>query len=158
MTRLDNIAFKEPTNLKSAILYLQNILTKRIDNNSSKRNGVCQGVIWLDFQESDDLFIMAIVECRADIFEFLTPLLPLVPHLNTDFFDDILNVHFPEGSQFPASGGVRGKYHRGLLPTGKTVQFVLAGIDLAKRMTVQQLKDLKLIGKHFFIESSRLFS
>jgi hypothetical protein len=65
--------------------------------------------------------------------------LALAPHLQTDFFDNILKKHFPDGSHFPAFGGVRGKNHRGILPTGETVQFVLAGNDLAQRLAVQQL-------------------
>ena len=35
--------------------------------------------------------------------------------------------------------GVRAEHHRGVLPTGETAQFVLAGDDLAGRLEVQRL-------------------
>lgn len=80
------------------------------------------------------------VKVRQPSFdEFISLLLALAPHLQADFYDEILKEYLPEGSHFPAFGGVRGKNHRGILPTGETAQFVLAGNDLAKRLTVQQL-------------------
>ncbi|MCB0639770.1 MAG: ATP-binding protein, partial [Lewinella sp.] len=39
----------------------------------------------------------------------------------------------------PVFGGVRGKNHRGILPTGETAQFILAGNDLDRRLAVQAL-------------------
>ncbi len=71
--------------------------------------------------------------------EFTVFLLALAPHIQPGFFDDLLQLHFPTGSHFPAFGGVRGQQHRGILPTGETAQFVLAGKDLAKRLQVQNL-------------------
>ena len=46
----------------------------------------------------------------------------------------------------PEFGGVRGEHHRGVLPTGETAQFVLAGEDLAGRLAVQRL----LSSEHWF--------
>lgn len=84
-------------------------------------------------------FTQFAIEKKISLNEFTTLLLALAPHLNASFFDDILKEHFPEGSHFPAFGGVRGKQHRGILPTGETAQFVLAGNDLAARLEVQCL-------------------
>ncbi len=73
-------------------------------------------------------------------------LLALVPHLRPDFFGRLIGQHLPEGGDLPEFGGVRGEHHRGILPTGETAQFVLAGDDLAARIEVQDM----LSGEHWF--------
>jgi AAA+ superfamily predicted ATPase len=66
-------------------------------------------------------------------------MLALVPHLRPDFFARLIAQHLPDGGDLPEFGGVRGEHHRGVLPTGETAQFVLAGGDLAGRLEVQRL-------------------
>jgi hypothetical protein len=78
--------------------------------------------------------------------EYVLLLLALVPHLQPQFFTQLMAEHLPEGGDFPEFGGVRGTHHRGLLPTGETAQFVLAGDDLEKRLQVQHL----LGAEHWF--------
>lgn len=91
------------------------------------------------FTQDDAFFTAFLQEKQISMQELSTILLALAPHLHSDFFDNILKSHFPDGNHFPAFGGVRGKNHRGILPTGETAQFVLAGNDLAKRLAIQQL-------------------
>jgi hypothetical protein len=62
-----------------------------------------------------------------------------LPHIYPGLYDDIIKEAIPLGGEFPEFGGVRGSNHRGLLPTGETAQFILAGNDIEKRLLVQQL-------------------
>lgn len=78
--------------------------------------------------------------------EHVLVLLALVPHVRPDFFGRLIGQFLPEGGDLPEFGGVRAEHHRGILPTGETAQFVLAGNDLAGRLRVQQL----LSGEHWF--------
>lgn len=71
--------------------------------------------------------------------EYLLILLTLAPHLQPDFFTRIIAEHLPEGGDFPEFGGVKAANHRGIIPTGETAQFVLAGDNLEKRLDVQRL-------------------
>lgn len=80
-------------------------------------------------------------------------LLTLVPHLQPHFFNQIIAEHLPEGGDFPEFGGVKGTNHRGILPTGETAQFVLAGDDLEKRLEVQRL----LSSDHWFAKEHVLW-
>jgi AAA+ superfamily predicted ATPase len=73
-------------------------------------------------------------------------LLALVPHLRPDFFGRVIGQHLPDGGDLPEFGGVRVEHHRGVLPTGETAQFVLAGNDLGGRLEVQRL----LSSEHWF--------
>lgn len=84
-------------------------------------------------------FAAFIEKHKPDFREYMTLLLALAPHLRPDFFNRIIAEAFPEGGDFPEFGGVKGNNHRGILPTGETVLFVLAGNDLIKRLQVQQL-------------------
>jgi len=66
-------------------------------------------------------------------------LITLVPHILPNFFDEIIKELHPEGGEFPELGGVRDGNHRGILPTGETVLYILANDDINKRLEIQQL-------------------
>ena len=57
-----------------------------------------------------------------------------MPHIQPNFIDSIVQLHLPNGGEFPEIGGVKGNNHRGTIPTGETALFVLAGNDVLKRM------------------------
>lgn len=71
--------------------------------------------------------------------ELVTLLIALVPHVKSDFFDTIIQSFFDKPTDYLPIGGVRGKQFRGVLPTGETVLYVLAGDELAQRFAVQQM-------------------
>lgn len=66
--------------------------------------------------------------------ELIVLLTALVPHIVPGFFDQIAGQFFAQGAEFPEFGGVKGKNHRGLLPTGETALFLLAGANPEARL------------------------
>ena len=68
-------------------------------------------------------------------------LLAVTPHLQPSFFESLIWEHLPNGGDFPEFGGVKGSNHRGLLPTGETAQFVVAGMNIEARLGMQQIFD-----------------
>jgi len=78
--------------------------------------------------------------------EWIILMLAMVPHIQPDFFASIIADHLPAGGDFPEFGGVKANNHRGLLPTGETIQFILAGNNIEKRLQVQQI----FSENHFF--------
>ncbi|MCG8306789.1 MAG: ATP-binding protein [Cytophagales bacterium] len=66
--------------------------------------------------------------------EVIVLLLSLVPHLSPNFFNSIISRYLPNGGEFPEFGGVKGKNHRGIIPTGETVLYILAGTDVERRL------------------------
>jgi len=78
---------------------------------------------------------------KLNQFEILTLLLALVPHISPNFINSIIAEYLPSGGDFPEFGGVKGKNHRGILPTGETVLYILAGRDIEKRVAVGKLFD-----------------
>src|SRR5690554_178691 len=68
--------------------------------------------------------------------EVVVLILSLVPHIDPGFFGSVISAYLPNGGDFPEFGGVKGKNHRGILPTGETALFVLAGTDVEKRAAI----------------------
>lgn len=70
----------------------------------------------------------------------------LIPHLSPEFYFNLILSFLPNGGEFPVFGCVKGKNHRGILPTGETVMFILGGTDTDKRVEAAgYLKQSKLM-------------
>lgn len=85
--------------------------------------------------------------------EIIILLLALVPHLDPDFFGSVVREYLPNGGDFSEFGGVKGKNHRGILPTGETVLFIIAGRDIERRGEV-----IEIFGEdHLFARKNILY-
>lgn len=84
--------------------------------------------------------------------EFAVIMLALAPHLIPGFFNRLLSKYLPDGGDLPEFGGVKCANHRGVLPTGETAQFVLAGAELDRRVEVQRI----LSGDHWLARKQML--
>ena len=71
--------------------------------------------------------------------ELLVLGLVLLPHIRPGALDDLLRSTTPDGGEFPAFGGIRGKQYRGIIPTAETAMFFLAGREVGARTQVQGL-------------------
>jgi hypothetical protein len=80
-------------------------------------------------------------------------LLSLMPSILPAFYDKIIQQYLPAGGDFSDFGGARTGNHRGLIPTGETIQFILAGNDIDNRLQLQQL----FAEDHFFFRSGILW-
>ncbi len=78
-------------------------------------------------------------------------ILTLVPHIRPELLDIFF---FPnqQNREFTEFGGIKGKTHQGFLPTGETAMFILAGSNLALRLTFQSIFDTG----HFFAKANIL--
>lgn len=85
--------------------------------------------------------------------EIVTLLIALIPHISPEFFSNIIAEYLPNGGDFPEFGGVKGKIHRGILPTGETVLYILAGNDIEKRIEVSQMFE----EEHLFARKNVLY-
>lgn len=80
-------------------------------------------------------------------------LIALVPHVLPNFFDDIIKELYPEGGDLPQLGGVKEGNHRGMLPTGETILYLLAKEEVNDRLQIQQL----FLPDHWFFKENILF-
>lgn len=78
--------------------------------------------------------------------ERLVVVLALAPHIRPQLLDPFFTLRQSGDRGFTEFGGINGRMHGGFLPTGETVQFLLAGTDLERRLACQQIFDRD----HFF--------
>ena len=66
--------------------------------------------------------------------EVIVLLLAMIAHVSPGFLSDIITDYLPNGGDFPEFGGIKGKQHRGILPTGETALYILYGTDVDARV------------------------
>ncbi|WP_108802523.1 ATP-binding protein [Aquimarina sp. Aq107] len=87
----------------------------------------------------DSLFSIFVRKKQLSLEEVITLLVTIVPHISPNFFTTIISDFLPNGGELPEFGGVKGKNHRGIIPTGETVQFIMGGNDIQKRIQLTEM-------------------
>ena len=91
-------------------------------------------------------FIDLIRKYNLSSSEQLLLSIALMPYLDPDFYSGIVQRVLPQGGDLPIFGCVKGKHHRGFLPTGETFLFLFGGVDVQQRLTALALiKDSELL-------------
>jgi AAA+ superfamily predicted ATPase len=138
-------------NLTTALAYLRSVIVGRLKVYFEQATEV--EVNGTAYFEDDSSFTQFIQTHKPNFEEYLIWLIALAPHLQPQFFNKIIAEFLPEGGDLPEFGGMKGTSHRGILPTGETAQFILAGDDLAKRIDIQTL----LSNDHWFAQKHILW-
>lgn len=124
------------TNLGSLFAYLREVIAWRFKNPAAdfKAEGPA-----LDMTSMETTLVSHFIQAyELSPSESVVLIMTLVPHLVPDFLLDVVSDEFPAGTDLPIFGGVKGKNHRGIIPTGETVQFILAGTQMQKRIDCMQ--------------------
>ncbi len=87
----------------------------------------------LEICESDESLLRFIKQQELSEIEVVVLLLAYIPAILPNFLSEIVSEYLPEGGEFPEFGGVKGKNHRGIIPTGETALYILAGNGIEKR-------------------------
>ncbi len=106
------------------------------DNSQQLTEMPCPPEDWLTVDTHLHRFIH---EHQLELVEQLTLLIALAPHLQPNFFEQTITYQLPQSGDYPQIGGWRGKSHRGFLPTGETVLFLLGGNGFSERIRLQRL-------------------
>lgn len=117
------------------LLYLRKIIEYRLDMEYGNTKPLPPDPL----QVKDSNLSKFITAHQLSETEVLVVLISLVPHIAPNFFNTIISQYLPNGGEFPDFGGVKGKNHRGIIPTGETVQFILAGNDMENRIALTHL-------------------
>ncbi len=141
----------EAANLQLAFDWLQELVAGYLRVHFRQSDSFRPGP--LEFYDDNCWLERFIKTHNPSLEEFILLMLALVPHLRPGFFGRIVAEYLPEGGDFPEFGGVKGANHRGILPTGETAQFILAGDNLGKRLEVQRL----LSNEHWFAQKRVLW-
>ncbi|PKV49130.1 ATPase family protein associated with various cellular activities (AAA) [Aquimarina sp. MAR_2010_214] len=106
-----------------------------------------------DIVSDDSLFSIFVRKQQLTLEEIITLLVAIVPHISPNFFTTIISDFLPNGGELPEFGGVKGKNHRGIIPTGETIQFIIGGSDIQKRIQFTEM----FYEDHLFIKEGILY-
>ena len=132
------------------------ILTEAIDYRMQKeygKSGPAQKPELSVIKNSPSYFAEFVQKNKLNDVEILILLTAFVSHISPSFLTKTVQKYLPTGGDFPEFGGINGKNHRGILPTGETALFILAGTDIQKRLEISKL----FSEVHFFSKNSVLY-
>jgi adenylate kinase family enzyme len=134
------LAFAPPPAQASSLYRSLDFLRGVVRNRLAQYFGHAATFVQPEFSFPDDgsAFAKFVTTRQLKIEEFIVLLLGLAPHVHPDLFSDLILYYLPNGGELAIFGGVRGT-NRGLHPTGETVLFILAGGEIDRRLTAQQL-------------------
>lgn len=132
--------------LQAGLDYLQTYVCERLDVHFGRKSAF-QLPASPTFEGNSALSSFVIAN-NLSAEEFVVLMLGLMAHLNPALLSNCLNTYLPQGGDFIEIGGVKGTSHRGILPTGETALFILAGDDLHRRIELQKLFNRT----HFFAQ------
>ena len=141
----------DAANLQLALDWLTGIVAGRLNVHFGKSGGFEANA--LNYHDDDSWLPRFIRQRTPNFQEFTIQMLALAPHVEPNLLGKLIATHLPDGGDFPEFGGVKGLNHRGILPTGETAQFILAGDDLEKRLEVQRI----LSSEHWFSQKHILW-
>ena len=123
---------------KTLLAQLGNLIITRLrelDENATGSNNAIPVKTVYDFKTD---FISKGLGVKLTAAEELICLIAMLPYLVPGYFDKIISGLYPNGADLPELGGVKGSHHRGFIPTGETILFLLAGTNLHERLKVMQ--------------------
>ena len=130
----------EKSNLQNAIPQVKDLIKIVLQSYFQKEYRRTDLLVEVIFNpEEDTPFTKFLNKHQLSQKEIVTLLIALIPHISPEFLSGIIQEFLPNGGEFPEFGGVKGKNHRGILPTVETVLFILAGNDIEKRIEVSSL-------------------
>jgi AAA+ superfamily predicted ATPase len=135
------------TSISTYLDYLKQVIQGRLTEHFTPGTNFNVDSIHLPADNSDHTPLPSFIRNNnLSSREVIMLLIAFAPHVDPVFFDELIQTHLPAQGDFPQFGGVRGRNHRGFLPTAETVLFILAGDDLEKRFEYLDLfeKDHRL--------------
>lgn len=88
----------------------------------------------LELEHNKSYLADFIKEAQLQKEDVILLLLALMPELHPGFLSGIISEFLPNGGEFAEFGGIKGKNHRGIIPTGETFLYILYGNDAEARL------------------------
>ncbi len=139
--------------LDRAMADLADLISWRFDCYFANRNESWYSNTWQKPDLEENYLTQFTIQHSLTQVEYFLLLIALMPHVQGDFFDQVIQSKLEKPGDFPQLGGIRGTHFRGFLPTGETALFILGGEEKEKRLKIQQLFD----SDHFFSQNQILW-
>lgn len=92
-----------------------------------------------DLSESPSRYATFIRQYDLGFQERVVLCMSLAPHIRPALLDPFFTKNTTYDRYFTEFGGLKGRYHNGFLPTAETAAFVVAGLDISKRVRLLEL-------------------
>lgn len=125
------INIKQTTSITPFFSYLKEYISYRL---ALELTDDKQAIPLLDINNNESELAIYIKENNLITQEIILLLLTLIPNISPALLSEVITSFLPNGGEFIEFGGVKGKNHRGILPTGETLLYILFGNDLEKRI------------------------
>lgn len=125
-------------NLTSLFDFLEQYMRHRLDTMIGAETITPKPELDLTQGEEFPLNMLIIAEQLTED-EVVIMLMALAPHVYTSYFESILSDYITEADDFIDFGGFKGKNHKGVLPTGESALFVLAGSSNELKLEKREL-------------------
>lgn len=128
--------------MEKLFIFLKEYILYRIEAEFGDKKNAIKPVLQ-SFNESNDPDALErfFIANRLLEDEVLIILLALAPHVDCGFLSTVLGNIASNGGEFIDFGGIRGKNHRGIIPTGETAIYLIAGNDPIARMEAKKILD-----------------
>ena len=128
--------------MNQLLTYLEEYIRFRIETELGAHTVTAKPILEpLKKVKNPDSLVRFCLEHELTEDEILIVTLAIAPHISAGFLDKIISSLFPSGGEFSEFGGIKGKTHRGIIPTGETAIYILAGNDPIARMEAKKLID-----------------
>jgi len=118
--------------MKQLLIFLEMVIKSRLDHELGKTETLAKPNLDLYFDPNEFLG-KTIHSLEIKNQELLLLALAIVPYIDPGFLSKMVQDYFPQGTSFPEFGGYKSKYHRGIVPTGETLLYLLGGKDPVSR-------------------------
>ena len=140
-------------NIIQSLSFLRELILQRLKQFFDNENTAEFKYPQLSIHEDNSPLHHFLLQHKLTLEEYAILLLGLSPHIQPNFIDVIIQQFITQGSDLPEIGGIRSGNNRGMMPTGETALFILAGNNLEQRLHIQEIfsKD------HFFYKEKILW-
>lgn len=129
--------------LENELLWLQQLLDARVQAEFGKQETKDQDLIRTfpppSLSVSTSPYAMFVKKHDVKPAERVAIMLAMAPYIKPQILDVFLIRNSDHNKQFTEFGGIETKQHKGFVPTGQTLLFLLAGNDLSKRFSYMRM-------------------
>ncbi len=126
------LSINQRTSIDELIRFLEAKFKERLD---IELNNETPNPVGLILDNEDSSLSQFISEKALTEQEVLILVLTIIPHIFPSFLNNIVSDFLPDGGEFTEFGGIKGKNHRGILPTAETALYLLSGSNIKSRIS-----------------------
>jgi len=116
------------------LAFLETVIRNRLEAEFGLETNTPVAVWEPEMYDSESPIMHFISQYELDQENVIWLLLALAPHIKPQLLTSTISEYLPNGGEFPEFGGVKAKNHRGIIPTGETGLYILAGQSAQARI------------------------